>query len=196
MSDEVKCPHCNTTMVPKMAERGPTAKIPRCTACNELIRPVAVHTPEIAQSPEAPQPNGESLMPPTNPNEPPELETTEPRPPRMPEQAVREPQISPPPTLELAEPGPRQQDVDRPWTQEERDWYEISRRVKRTGQFCKGISENEKRRATDLMAKYGTKPEEGWAKMPFVPRLLNVSHAANQKHLFEKPIKMVQVVDK
>jgi hypothetical protein len=142
-------------------------------------------------------------MPRPNPNDPPELETNLPAPPphpsrsaarspKMTEQIVQESAVPAPPSLELAEELP-QDDPDRPWTPVEYDWYEISRRVKRIGGFCKAISDGEKRKATELMAKYGTNPEEGWSKMPHIPRLLNASHAANQKAIFEKPVKMIQV---
>ena len=132
-------------------------------------------------------------MPRQNPNDPPTIETDA-LPPTMPEQQHIEPKIAPPPTVEVDEPT-KKENPNRPWTQEEEDWARvICPRVKRVGGgFIKGLSQAGKDKATAMMAKYGTKPEEGWAKKPFIPRFDNASHAANQKHIFEKPVKMITV---
>lgn len=135
-----------------------------------------------------------------NPNDPPDIETDR-MPPIMPEQRVREPDIAPPPSIEVDDSVRSKVDErKRPWTPVEQDWYYICTRVKRTGGFVKGLvgEDTEKgkevrERVRTLMAKYGTKPEEGWKKKPHVPRLDNASHAQNQKKLFEKPVTMITV---
>lgn len=149
-------------------------------------------------------------MPKTDPNDPPVLEVAEKtakvdveqqppvhrsakKKPTMPEQAINEPYVPPPPTLELAEETVAD-NQNRPWTSIEEKWYQYSRRVKRIGGFVKGISSNEQATASRLAKELGTDVKNGWNDMPHIPRLMNASHAENQKALFEKPVKMVQVV--
>lgn len=197
--DDITCPHCKTTMAPATVSRGPTAGMPKCTACGKTIRPQVEAEPQV---------QGEQTMP-TNPNDPPELgvqenqtrvdpeqqppKAPERRRPTMPEQAIREPDISPPPTLAVAE-DVKPVAKGRQRTEVEDKWYQYSRRVKRIGGLCKGMHPSEEAIAIKLAKELGTDVSRGWSDMPYVPGLLNASHSDNQKALFEKPLKMVQVV--
>lgn len=137
------------------------------------------------------------VAPQGNPNDPPEVATNQSAPqgsPTMPEQVMLEPRIEEPPALKLAEAPAPNLKVNRPRTPVEEDWYQFSRRVKRIGGLCKGLHPDEQKIAEQLAAKLGTTVQEGWKKMPHIPGLLNVSHNDNQKALFEKPVRMVQVV--
>jgi hypothetical protein len=126
---------------------------------------------------------------PIDPNDPPTVEV-EGNPPVMPEQRPREDKFPPPPTVEVDDPSTKGLTATREQIEDERF---IRVRVRRTGGFIKHLSEKEKDAALMRLQKYNRTVEQGWDMTIHIPGFDNASHAANQEHLFKKPVTMIQM---
>ena len=126
-----------------------------------------------------------------HPDDPPTIETAQTAIPEMPEQRHLEPKIPDPPTIEVEEAKVEAMtDAQRERMEDERF---IRVRVKRIGGFVKGLADYGKELARERMKKYGRTEKDGWDMSIHIPGFDNCSHVHNQKALFEKPVKMIQI---
>ena len=128
-----------------------------------------------------------------NPNDPPAIETIHPAQ-SMPEQRVYEVDVAPPPSIQLEADKP---EVKRFSGEARQDEAYIRQRVRRRGGWVLGFRTDgsEAAKVLELLKKYGRTLEQGWDSTMVIPGLDNAPHVDNQKHLFEKPVTVVQMAD-
>jgi hypothetical protein len=102
----------------------------------------------------------------------------------MPEQSMIEPQIAPPPEVEIDVPQTEQDEKKRRDLIEK--WRWLRGRVKRIGGWVANLGPNDKKRAEAMLQELGRKVEQGWDMTVLIAGYDNTSHQINQRHLKDK----------
>ena len=72
-------------------------------------------------------------------------------------------------------------------------WRWLKGRVKRTGGLVKDMHDDEIAKAEAMLKELDRTADQGWPNDVYIEGYDNASHADNQKHLYEKTVKMVTV---